>query len=489
MKLPTRRLASTLLLILAAASPLCAQEPASKALQTASAPGLPAVVTSAEPALPPPFKQLRYEEDYSHLRDEGRRTEPMDRLKYIPLNRAGDWYLSIGGELRLRYERFTNDAWGAAPADGGGYLLQRYLLHADVRMGRRARAFVQLQSGVEANRNGGPRPPDEDYLDIHQAFFDYRLDLGSDRSLTLRAGRQEMTFGSSRLVTFREGPNTRLSFDGLRLIGKAGAWQFGGFAVRPVETDRGFFDDGPERSRSFWGAGGTRPVRTLRGTIDVYYFGLDSKRARFDQGTAREQRQTFGTRLAGAAAGWDYNTEIALQLGRFGASDIRAYTVSSDTGYTFRPAPLSPRLSLKADIASGDGDPSDGRLSTFNALFPAANYFGETSLLGPANFRDLHPQVMLRLPRRIDFTADSLFFWRDSLRDGIYGPSGNLVRIGRLSDARYVGNQTSATLVWQANRHSRFFATYAHFFLGRFLRQTPPGRPTDYFTAYVQYKF
>ena len=109
MKLPTRRLASTLLLILAAASPPCAQEHASETAQTAPAPD------------PPPFKQLRYEEDYGYLRDERRRTEPTDRLKYIPLNRAGDWYLSVGGELRLRYERFTNDAWGAAPADGGGY--------------------------------------------------------------------------------------------------------------------------------------------------------------------------------------------------------------------------------------------------------------------------------------------------------------------------------------------------------------------------------
>jgi hypothetical protein len=150
---------------------------------------------------------------------------------------------------------------------------------------------------------------------------------------------------------------------------------------------------------------------------------------------------------------------------------------------------LSPRLSLKADIASGDSDPSDGELGTFNALFPAGNYFGDTSLLGPANFRDIHPQVMLRLPRRIVVTADSLFFWRDSLRDGVYGPRGNLVRTGRLSDARYVGNQTSATLRWQTNRHTTFVATYAHFFTGRFLRETPPARPTGYFTAYMQFKF
>jgi hypothetical protein len=39
----------------------------------------------------------------------------MDRLKYIPLNRADNVHLAIGGELRLRYERFTNDTWTRLP--------------------------------------------------------------------------------------------------------------------------------------------------------------------------------------------------------------------------------------------------------------------------------------------------------------------------------------------------------------------------------------
>lgn len=452
----------------------------------------PGEAASEKPAATPtpqPLLQLRYDEDYSYLRDAGRRTEAWDSIKYIPLNRAGDWYLSLGGELRPRYEYFHNDAWGAGEKDDNGYFLQRYLLHADLHMGKRTRAFVQLQSSLEVNRNGGPGRLDEDRLDIHQAFVDYRFDLGNDNSLTVRAGRQEMSFGSSRFVTFREGPNARLSFDGFRVKVKADKWEFNGIAVKPVAITRGFFDDAPEHARSFWGAGGVRPVGALRGTVGVYYFGYDNKRARFDQGTAREQRHTVGTRLAGKVRGWDYNTEIAGQFGSFGQTDIRAYTVSSDTGYTFHKARFTPRLSLKADIASGDDNPRDGKLGTFNALFPAANYFGETSLLGPANFRDLHPQVTLVLPRRVVLTTDSLFFWRDSLRDGVYGPGGNLVRTGQLSNARYVGNQTAATLVWQADRHTTFIATYAHFFTGRFLRETPPGRDVNYFSAWVTYKF
>lgn len=122
----------------------------------------------------PPFQQLRYLEDYGYLQDKSLRREPLDRLKYLPLRKGKpDWYLSIGGEMRQRYEAFRNDNWGRAPDDSNGYLLQRYMLHTDWHFGKNVRAFVQLRSNVEAGRVGGPRPVvDENKLDFNQAFVD-----------------------------------------------------------------------------------------------------------------------------------------------------------------------------------------------------------------------------------------------------------------------------------------------------------------------------
>jgi hypothetical protein len=40
---------------------------------------------------------LRYDEDWSYLGDESRRSEWLERLKYIPLNERG-WRLSLGGD-------------------------------------------------------------------------------------------------------------------------------------------------------------------------------------------------------------------------------------------------------------------------------------------------------------------------------------------------------------------------------------------------------
>ncbi len=441
---------------------------------------------------PPPFQQLRYLEDYSYLQDESLRREPLDRLKYIPLRKGKpDWYLSIGGEIRQRYEAFRNDNWGRAPADNNGYSLQRYMLHTDWHFGKNVRAFVQLRSNVEAGRVGGPRPVvDENKLDFNQAFVDLSFGAGEKSTVTFRIGRQEMSFGTGRLVTFRESPNVRLSFDGFRATIKTSKWTFDAIAVKPVESDLGYFDDGPTRQTSFWGVGGQRTMNFLgKSRLGVFYLGLDRKSARFDSGIGREIRQTVGTQFFGDTGTVDYNAEFVFQFGNFRSGNIRAWLITTDTGYTFWKNRFTPRIGLRANIASGDTNPNDNRLDTFNALFPAGNYFGEIGLLGQSNFMNLYPRVEFKLPRRISLTLDTMFYWRQSTRDGIYNPAGVLLRPGNLSKERYVGTQPAVVGSWAFDRHFTFFVSYAHFFSGRFLKETPPGKDIDYFTAMMTYRF
>lgn len=262
------------------------------------------------------------------------------------------------------------------------------------------------------------------------------------------------------------------------------------FAAKPAETNVGFFDDSPDHRRSFWGVYTTRSL-PIPGSanIDLYYLGLDRKRATFDQGSGREQRHSIGARLWGSPKPWDYNVESVFQWGRFGSANIRAWTVASDAGYTFASARFRPRLGLKADIASGDGNPTDPNLGTFNALFPKGAYFSEADLIGPANFMDLHPSVTLALTKRLSATTDVDAFWRESLDDGIYGISVNLLRTGRLSRERYIGTHASLSVEFQADRHTTVVLQYLHFFPGLYLEETPPGRNVNYVTAWVAYKF
>lgn len=169
------------------------------------------------PPQPPPYNQLRYEENYSYLCDPSRRTDRLDALKYVPLNPAGDRYLSFGLEAREYYERFRNPDFSARNQDSNGYFLQRYALHSDLHLGRRLRVFGQLLSALENGRRGGPRPIDEDKLGLHQGFLD--LNFGTRTggqgatgrempAFVVRLGREEVAFGSGRMVARREGPST-----------------------------------------------------------------------------------------------------------------------------------------------------------------------------------------------------------------------------------------------------------------------------------------
>ncbi len=438
---------------------------------------------------PPAYALNRADENYQSLREPACRIGFWDPVKYMPLDESGSWYLSLGGEARERYEYFNNPNWGGGPP-GSGYLLQRYFFHADFPMGEHLRLFTQLQSSLESGREGGLRPTDKDELDLHQAFLDVKFNLGGDGSFVLRSGRQELAYGSQRIISVREGPNARQSFDGFRAMVRRGDIQVDGFATKPVETNRYVFDDGSDNARALWGLYSVLPLPIFsKGNIDLYYVGYHNSNASYDQGSASETRHSVGVRIWRTAKPIDYNFEFIYQWGTFGNGDIRAWTAASDTGYTFDSLPLHPRLGLKANITSGNRDPNNSDLQTFNPLFPKGAYFSEDNLIGPVNHIDLNPSVDLHFTGSLTLSLNWDFFWRQSIHDGVYNNAVVLVRSGKNSTARYIGNQPQAQLQWNIERHITFIAIYAHFFAGEFLRETGPSKDVDYFTTWLTYKF
>jgi hypothetical protein len=449
----------------------------------------PAAAETGITLQPPPYRLNRADEDYRFLADPARRTDVWDQLKYLPLNESGSWYLSLGGEARERYEYFNRPNWGRDQQDSG-YLLQRYFLHGDLHMGEHARLFTQFQSSLADGRKGGARPTDMDEFDLHQAFLDLKLVLPADGSLTLRSGRQELLYGTQRIISVREGPNVRQSFDGFRLMYRTTEVQLDGFATRPAQTSRHVFDDGPDNGKALWGAYAVMPFPILpKGYLDLYYIGLYRGKGGFDQGVARETRHSVGVRLWRTVAPLDYNFEALYQWGAFGKGEIRAWTIASDTGYTLDSVPLRPRFGLRADIASGDEGPANPDLQTFNPLFPKGAYFSEAGLIGPANFIDLNPCLDLHITSRVTLILDWDFFWRESSRDGIYNNAVALVRTGKASNASYIGSMPQTQLLWDIDRHVSFAAIYGHFFAGRFLQESGPGEDLDYVTTWITYKF
>jgi hypothetical protein len=243
----------------------------------------------------------------------------------------------------------------------------------------------------------------------------------------------------------------------------------------------------------FWGVYAVRPLLlTKGGNIDLYYLGIDNKEATFDRGTAQETRHTTGTRFWGNRGPWDYNVEATFQWGSFGNAAIRAWSVAPGASYKLASLPLSPQFELRFIATSGDHDSDTGALGTFNPLFPTAIYFGQgvINLNGPSNLVGVRPAARFQLAKSVFLAVDFDFFWRESLRDGVYGLGVNLLRSGLENQARYIGNQPSTGVSWQANRHFNLSAAYAHFFVGPFLTESAtPGRDVDYAAIWASYKF
>lgn len=440
---------------------------------------------------PPPYPQMTYGEDNRFLANPALRTEPLDVLKYIPLSATDtNSNLSFGAFIRERVEYVSNPNWGSGPP-GSAYLMQRYLVHADLHLGERLRIFTELGSSLEDWRTGGLRSGlDRDTLDLHQAFVDLGLWQGNRSSLTLRGGRQEMAFGSGTLISTRDGRNIRVTFDGFRLTMLANEWTIDAFAVRQTKNKPGMFDDEPNSDLGLWGVYAVGPLKMLPGGhIDVYYLGNENKRATYDAvGTGYEMRHTIGTRVWGTTEHWDYNEEAIFQFGHFRSKDIRAWAISTEAGYRLDSIPLGPRFGLRAVAFSGNQNPGDDTLGTFNSLNEKGPYFSYGEWFARRNLIAVQPSVQLNFTKHLSFTPNTAFFWRESTRDGLYSPS-SLIVTGQKSNGSYIGNQTGAQLQWKLNQHVTFMMDYEHFFPGEFLKQSTAGRSVDYFTAWLDFRF
>jgi hypothetical protein len=213
-------------------------------------------------AASPDFALLRHQEDYRHLARLDRPRSAWERLKHVPLDPPGaDAFLSIGGDVRLRFTDFDDENWGRGPSEDG-FLLQRYALHADLHLRPRLRLFAQPVVALAHDRAGGPGPTDEDRLAVQQAFADLvllRPKGPTGWQVTLRPGRQEFVLGAQRLLDVREGQNVRRSFEAVRLITAGVAAQIDAFLARPLAPAPGAFDNAGSTEETFWGARGREP--------------------------------------------------------------------------------------------------------------------------------------------------------------------------------------------------------------------------------------
>jgi Alginate export len=409
----------------------------------------------ARPALNP----FPAEQDWSFLARPAQRPDFFDPAKYIRLGDDPQKYVSFGLEYRTEYEYYDNWMLGAGPQDHNGYVFSRVMPHFDLHAGPDFRLFSEWEFDFVADRMGGPRPNiDEDAGDIHQTFVEIGPHASSEHGSSLRFGRQEVVLGSGRLFDNNEGPNVKLSFDGARWVTQTSNLRWDAFVLKPVENNTGFFDDRPNAQQTTWGGYLTIPLPIIqRGMTDLYYIGFAAKNETYNRGTATELRNTMGMRAFRPVGRYlDYNWEANYQWGSFGNGSIGAWSVSTETGYTFTQARFQPRPLLRADVYSGDRSETGTTLGTFNPLFPRGAYFSPklAPILGPQNLIDVHPMVQFRLRQNVAGEVSWDWYWRESINDGVYAfGSGALMDHANSSAAKYLGNQGDMEIRWSPATH------------------------------------
>lgn len=434
------------------------------------------------------FKPLRYDEDYSFLEKDTMMGWYL-KAKFIPLSQNKAVYISFGGDIRYQYFYIKNEDWGEAPEDKDGYILTRYLVHADFHAGKHFRTFVQLQSSLANGKETVPTPVDENQLDLHQAFIDAALLLNEEDLLTVRVGRQELLYGSQRLIAVRDGPNNRQSFDAVKLLYSHSSFKADLFFSHYVRSMPKIFDDGFNKNTKSWGAYFTKNKLPLVKNIDLYYLGVWKRKATFDDGLGEELRHSIGTRIWSNKNNFRCDIEGLYQFGSFDEKNIKAWTISVNTGYRFSNTKFKPELGLKTEWISGDALYGEKKLQTFNPLFPRGGYFGLASLIGPSNLFDIHPSLALELKKPLLLNIDYDIFWRYSKNDGIYGPNVLLIYSGKNNPYKFIGRQLSTDLVYTPNNFLYFRGEFTWFDAGDYLKVAGPGKDIIFTGVTAQLKF
>lgn len=432
------------------------------------------------------IKLMRYDEDYSKLKDSGRNF--YNTLKFLPLSANKKVYLSLGGEIREEFGGKVNEDWIKDQGFNKSFL-QRYSLYADLNIGEGLRFFAQLNSALENGSKYGPSPVDEDRLAVQNLFAEYKILKDSSNTLSVRVGRQELNYGSGRLISVREGTTVRQYFTGAKLMYATPRFAIDVFVLEADEVNFGVFDNRPSHQANLWGAY-SNLIIPKGGNFDFYYLGIRRDNAEFEEGTEKEIRHTLATRYWKNGGGFIYNLEAAYQFGNFGEGDIKAWTMAIELGYTFEEMKFRPSINLRNDYISGDKIAGDGKLQTFNPLYPKGGYFGFNPLIGPSNLIDLHPYVTLQLTDKLSAQADVVFNWRYALGDGIYRPSGNFNTAGSLSDHRFIGTTYLLSADYKFNNQFSFSCGGQYFKVGDFIKDIVPQWDNSiFFNTQVSFKF
>ena len=209
-----------------------------------------------------------FDYDFRYLDNpDHKTTDWSDGCKRIHI--GDDWLDSTGGEFRTRYQS-ERDSRGTGV--NNNYYLLRTRVYNDIWFRDEFRLYAEFIYSETMNQNLPPLPIDATGPDLLDAFAEVKVGAPLETPLYIRIGRQEMWYGSQRLVSTLDWANTRRTFQGAKAYWHSDSFDVDAFWTQPVIPNRDRFDSVDDR-RNFFGLWTTYKPRP--GTaFDLYYLGL-----------------------------------------------------------------------------------------------------------------------------------------------------------------------------------------------------------------------
>jgi len=444
----------------------------------------------------------------------------------------------LGGALvfdvqeRLRWEirdnNFDfNDAVNAATDDN--WFLQRARIGMLIKPVDWFKLYVQAQDSREINSDRADIPgllgaEGDDSFDLRQGWAEF----GNPKAfpLTLKIGRQILSYGDERLIGAFDWGNFGRTFDAVKLRWEEKSWWLDAFASSVVVPEGGSYNqsdlfNGNETDREQIFSGLYFSTTALGPqSIDLYALHLhENQNPKYlPLALGDTNFATFGLRIKskpGAFApepvipdgktvadgktppppaprkkpvGLDYELEGAFQTGDLRGLDLTAWAVHGALGYTFD-VPWMPRVALGYSYGSGDEDPLDGDVETFQNLFPTNHkFYGQMDVFSWQNMHDIEFNLRVQPVRSVTIRADYHAFFLASTDDVWYRANGvtavrPLTPAAQAADS-YAGSEVDVLVTWAVNKYFTVEAGYSHFFAGEYLEDTGASDDADF--AYVQ---
>ncbi len=331
----------------------------------------------------------------------------------------------------------------------------------------------------------------DDWFDLRQGF----MELGDGKKgASAKIGRQMMLYGDERLVGPLEWANQGRTFDAVKLRYASEKWWVEAFTSSVVKfvdeefNESDWLDDEATRDQMFSGVYFSTTALGKQ-TTDVYLFHLDE-----DYSVGETSFVTLGTRMKstpGAFNGWEYDTEMAYQTGDAKGKDLEAFAGHWSVGYTFAAYSWKPRLGIEYNYATGDSNPTDGDVETFQNLFPTNHkFYGYMDVFAWQNIHNAAVSLSATPSKKLKAQLDYHMFWIADSSDGWYRANGtSLVRpINSMADS-YAGSEVDLTFIYKYSKNLTLQAGYSHFFAGDYLNATGASDDADFGYASAQIDF